>query len=83
MRDRDLLNAVKWRCTSRDVMHGVKDVGAVVSRTTLIADAYYDAFENDEALLVLKRLSSNFPGPNGTVAVFTRVPVRSFLSGIC
>lgn len=64
-------------------MHGVKNLSAVIPRAALITDANYDAFENDESLLVLECLSSNFFGPNSAVAVFTGVPVSKLFSGIC
>jgi hypothetical protein len=66
-----------------DVVHGVKNFSTVIPQATFITDANYDSFENDEALLVLERLSRNVLRPDSAVAVFTRIPVSSVFSGIC
>ena len=71
VRDGDLFDAIERFCAGGDVMHGVKNLGAVISRTALIADAHYDAFKNNKSLLVLERLASHFLGTDSAVAVLT------------
>ena len=75
----DTLERLGARC---DVVDCVKDLGAVVSNTAGIAHSNHNAFENDEALLVLECLTSNFLGANGTLAMFTPISVRILFSAL-
>ena len=75
----DTLEGLGARC---DVVDRVKDFGAVVSNTAGIADAYYNAFEDNKTLLVLEGLTSNFLRTNGALAVFTLIAVRVLFSAL-
>ena len=82
MSDRYLFNAFEGLGAGCDVMDGVEDFGAVITNTTGIADAYYDSFENDKALLVLEGLTSNSLGPNSAFAVLAPIAVRILFSAL-
>lgn len=67
----------------RDVVDCMEYLSAVITRSTIIANADRYTLEDYESLLVLKSLSVDFLGSNGPIAVFTRVAVKSLVSGIC
>jgi hypothetical protein len=63
-------------------VHGVEDLGAVVSNAADVANSHYYAFENYEALLVLECLPSHLLGPDNALAVFTLIAVRVMFSAL-
>jgi len=82
MSNRYFFNTLEGLGARRDVMDRVENLGTVVSNTAGITDPYYNAFENDKALLVLEGLTSNFLRANGTLAVFAPITVRILFSAL-
>ena len=82
MSDGYLFHSLEGLGAGCDVVDRVEDLGAVVSKTAGIADAYYDSFKNDKTLLVFECLAGNFLRPNGAFAVFAVVAVRTLLSAL-
>jgi hypothetical protein len=80
--DRYFFNSLERFGTGGDVMDRVKDLGAVISQPAGIANSHYDSLENDESLLVLECLAGNFLRPNGALAVFARITVRTSFSAL-
>jgi len=78
-----LFQSIERFRSSRDVVNCVKYLGAVITRSTIVANADCDALEDYETLLVLKSLSVDLLWSNGSVGVFARVAVSSPVSGIC
>jgi hypothetical protein len=60
-----------------DFMDCMKNVGAVVSVSTPIADSDYHIFQDDEFVLVFERLPLNSPCLNGAFAIFTAISVHN------
>ena len=83
VRDGNMFHAFEGFCPGRDVMDGVKDLGAVIPHSTSVTYANGNSFEYDEALLMLESFAVDFLRANCTFAVFAHVTVDSFLSGIC
>ena len=82
MSNRYFFNPLERLGAGCDVVDRVKDLGAVVSNTAGIADPYYNALENDKALLVFEGLTSNFLRANSTLAVFAPITVRILFSAL-
>jgi hypothetical protein len=76
MRDRDLLDSFERFCAVDDVMHGVKNIGAVIPCPACVADADDDVFKDDESFLVLEGLALDPLGTDGAVAVFAAITVH-------
>ena len=74
------IERLRTRC---DVVNCMKNLCAVVTRPTVIANADGYPLEDYETLFVLKSLAVDLLWSNGSVAVFARVAVRSLISGIC
>lgn len=83
MRDRDLLDSFEWFCSVDDVVHGVKNIGAVIPCAACVADADDYVFKDDESFLVLKGLALDLLGTDGAVAVFAAITVDGVVIGLC
>ena len=83
MFDRNLFHALEGFGACCNIMDGVKNFCAVISRSARITNTYDNPFENDETLLVLKGLQINLLWSHGAVTVLAWVIVRSFFSGTC
>ncbi|HET9478448.1 MAG TPA: hypothetical protein VFO72_03845 [Pyrinomonadaceae bacterium] len=79
MRNGDFFDALEGLRAGCDVMDRVEDLGAVISTAAGIADSDYDSFKDNKSVLVLERFPSNLFGPNGPLAVFALVTVRTLL----
>lgn len=75
MRHWDLLHSFEWLCSVGDVMHGVKNICAVIPNTTRVADTDDNIFKDYEFLLVLKGLALDLLGTDGPFAVFAAITV--------
>ncbi len=71
VRDWDFFYAIEGFCACRNVVDGVKYLGAVVTHSASVADAYSDSLKYDETLFVLERFAVDFPGTNRPVTVLT------------
>ena len=78
-----MFQSIERFCACCDVVNCMEYLCAVITRSTIIANADRYALEDYEALLVLKGLSIDLLWSNGSVAVFARVAVRRLVSGIC
>ena len=59
MCDRNLFHALEGFGACGNIVDGVKNFGAVVSRSAGIANTYDNVFEDNETLFVLKGLPVN------------------------
>src|SRR6266478_1782960 len=66
-----------------DFIDCMKNVGAVVSVSTPIADSDYHIFQDDESVLVFERLPLNSPRLHRAFAIFTAISVHSPDSSAC
>lgn len=83
MRDGDPLGSFEWFCSADDVVHGVKNIGAVIPCAACVADADENIFKDDESFLVLKGLALDLLRTNGAVAVFAAITVGFVAIGLC
>ncbi len=83
MRDRDLLHSLVGLCPIGDVVHGVKNVSAIIPSPTSVTNSNYNVFEDDKSLFVLKGLPLNLLGTNLAFAVLTAVAVSGILIVRC
>jgi len=82
MRNGDLFDALERFCTGGDVVDGVQDLGAVVTKSTRITDANRNSFEDDKPFLMFEGLTVDFFSANGTLTMFAQITVAIVLSGI-
>lgn len=75
MCDGDLLNSLKGLRSVRDIVHGVKNISAVIPGSALVTNSNDNILKDDESLLMLKGLPLDFLGANGSLAVFTAATV--------
>ena len=83
MRDGDLLDSFKWFCSGSNVVHGVKDVGAIVPGSACVADTDDYIFKHDESFLMLKCLALDLLRTDGAFAVFASITVDGVVIGLC
>lgn len=81
--DGNLLNSFEWFCARGNVVYGVKNISAVVSRSASVADADDNIFQDDESLLVLERLARDLLRTYGPFAVFALITVSGIVIGLC
>ena len=82
MRNGDLLDSIECLGAGRDVVNLVKNLGAVVSHSTSIADANCNSLEYDETLFVLEGLAVDLFWTNSALAVLARLTVTTLISGL-
>ncbi len=82
MRDGDLLDSFKWFCSGSNVVHGVKDVGAVIARAACVADTDDYIFKHDESFLMLKGLALDLLRTDGSVTIFAPITIDGVVVGL-
>ena len=79
----DLLNSFEWFCSRSNVVHGVKDVRAVVSCSASVANADHNILQDDESFLVFKGLARDLLRAYGSFAVFAPIAVSGIVICLC
>jgi len=82
MRHGDLFDAFEGLCAGGDVVDGVKYLCTVVAKSTGITNTHRYSFKDDKSLLMLKSLTVDFFGSNGTLTMFAWITIATVLSCI-
>jgi hypothetical protein len=83
MSDWNLLDSLEWLHSGCYVMHGVKNVGAVIPGSTCVANPNHDTFEDDETPLVFESLPLDLLGADRPLAVFAPITVHRIAISLC
>ena len=75
MGDGDLLNSLEGLRSVSNVVNGVKNVGAVIPRSTCVTYTEDNVFKDDESFLMLECLARYFLRRDGPFAVFASITV--------
>ncbi|HEY5074916.1 MAG TPA: hypothetical protein VII34_09480 [Pyrinomonadaceae bacterium] len=78
MSDWDLFDSLEGFCSVGNIIHGVKDVGAVISRSASVANTDHNIFKDYESLLMLESFALHLLWAHGAFAVFAVMAVHSF-----
>lgn len=76
VRNRNLLNSLEWFLPASNIVHCMKDVGAVILGTAGGAHPNDNVLKDDESLLVFECLTCDGFWLNRPFTVFARITVR-------
>jgi hypothetical protein len=75
VRDGDLLNSLEGLRSVSNIVHSVKNVGAVIPRTACVAYTNDNVFKDNKSFLMLECLTRHFLGRDAPFAIFASITV--------
>lgn len=74
--DWDFFYSLEWLRSIGNIIHGVKNISAVIPGAASVTNANNNILKDDETLLMLKCFLINFLRPNGSFAMFAPIAVQ-------
>jgi hypothetical protein len=76
VRYRNFLNSLEGLRSVSNIVHGVKNLSAVIPGSACVTNPNDHIFQDDESLFMLKGLPLNLLGTNGSFAIFAPITVQ-------